>query len=201
MSWKSYPQTSDRHNSLSITWSRRCFSGENKSKMGLEERITTSFERIARGRSLVCTQSLSAGLRGEKWPRNRKFSICFTHESVRKKVRKSWCHRGGTVMKCTRDTVSRPRCCFLTNTCIDILKIYIIAVLFIPLQGPCIGALVRWTGGPVGPEGRCKVQPQSLQAHMVQPEAMVQQAMEGHAATQTNSAKHQAAQVPLCRAL
>ena len=35
-------------------------------KVGLEERITTSFERIARGRSLVCTQSLPAGLRGEK---------------------------------------------------------------------------------------------------------------------------------------
>jgi len=35
-------------------------------KMGLEERITTSFGRIARGRSLVRTQSLSAGLRGKK---------------------------------------------------------------------------------------------------------------------------------------
>ena len=32
--------------------------------------------------------------------------------SLSEKVRKSWCHRGGTVMKCTRDTVSRPRCRF-----------------------------------------------------------------------------------------
>ena len=35
-------------------------------KMGLEERITTSFGRIARGRSSVCTQSLPAGLRVKK---------------------------------------------------------------------------------------------------------------------------------------
>ena len=33
-------------------------------------------------------------------------------QSTTSSSEKSWCHRGGTVMKYTRDTVSRPRCYF-----------------------------------------------------------------------------------------
>ena len=44
-------------------------------KMVLEVRITTSFGRIARGRSSVRTQSLPAGLRVKKWVRNQNFPI------------------------------------------------------------------------------------------------------------------------------
>ena len=79
--------------------------------MGLEERITTSFQRIARGRSLVRAQSLSAAPRAKKWARNQKILIFLAAEFFRKIIEKSWCHRAGAVLKYTPDTVSRSRHC------------------------------------------------------------------------------------------
>ena len=79
--------------------------------MGLEERITTSFQRIARGRSLVRAQSLSAAPRAKKWARNQKILIFLAAEFFRKIIEKSWCHRAGTVLKYTPDTVSRSQHC------------------------------------------------------------------------------------------
>ena len=74
--------------------------------MVLKGRITTSFGRIARTRSLVSTQSLSAAPRAKNWSRYRIFSIFFFWRILQKNP---WCHRPGSVVKDTSDTVPRPR--------------------------------------------------------------------------------------------
>ena len=74
--------------------------------MVLKGRITTSFGRIARTTSLVSTQSLSAAPRTKNWSRYRIFSIFFFWRILQKNP---WCHRPGSVVKDTSDTVPRPR--------------------------------------------------------------------------------------------
>ena len=60
-------------------------------KRSLEVQITTSFGRITRGRSRICTQSLRAALGDQKWVRNRK-SKTWSAVSIFSKPRPArWC--------------------------------------------------------------------------------------------------------------